>query len=711
VPAAGPLDPELAYLSVYPEGLRKRRRVRDLGRLLGRLVGAGDDEAFVHALAALARWICQPDRRLPLPPGVPIDVGPAQRRMQVVLALLAIPEVTAAVRNRLGSFVASADGLRLFAEVGLPNDRGLVPETADRLLRRLLPTPRDDRDLAAVLPRLIVNKTQLAQFEALGLDAFTRLAELLGAGDPDAKTWNPLMRSLADAIVLLAARVQGLGLAEGMRDRTRPGPISDSPFFQLPRAADRFLSLRDELVARLGAERNFRATIAGCRTELRAVLTRLETAGVSLDVVYSIEVIERALTRLEHLIAVVIAAPGEERARTAFALVIVLARSGISDGSLRALAYSNLNVLARKIVERAGQTGEHYITTTRRAFFSMFARGIGGGFVTNFTAAGKLLVSGVGLAPFVSGIAASTVYAVSFVLIQLFGFSLATKQPSMTAATLAATIGRGGGREFGEVVNQTACIVRSQLAAAIGNVATVSFCAVVTDVAVRANTGHSLLDTFRAEDVFASLHPTRSGTAIYAMLTGVILWAASLAGGWIENFAVYRRLPQAIAEHRVGRFIGRRPLAWAAGYFARNISGIGGSVALGVMLGMTPPIGAFFGLPLDVRHVTLATGQLAFAIAEGGTVNLSRPEVGWAAAGIALTFVLNLGTSFFLALTVALRARQVPQRDRWALVRAIAQHFFRHPRAFFWPPRYDPVPASKATAASAQPASASSPSE
>ncbi|HEY0706363.1 MAG TPA: gliding motility protein, partial [Polyangia bacterium] len=197
---------------------------------------------------------------------------------------------------------------------------------------------------------------------------------------------------------------------------------------------------------------------------------------------------------------------------------------------------------------------------------------------------------------------------------------------------------------------------------------------------------------YKAEDVFASLHPTRSGTVFFAALTGVILWAASLAGGWVENFAVYRRLPQAIAEHRLGRWLGRRPLAWASGFFARNISGLGGSVALGVMLGMTPPVGAFFGLPLDVRHVTLATGQLAFAIAEGGMVNLSRPEVGWAAVGIALTFVFNLGTSFFLALTVALRARQVPRRDRWALVRAIGLHFLRHPRDFFWPPRFDPAP-------------------
>ncbi len=53
--------------------------------------------------------------------------------------------------------------------------------------------------------------------------------------------------------------------------------------------------------------------------------------------------------------------------------------------------------------------------------------------------------------------------------------------------------------------------------------------------------------------MFHSLSPVDSGTVFYAALTGVILYLAALVGGWVDNWAVYHRLPQAIAEHRLGQ--------------------------------------------------------------------------------------------------------------------------------------------------------------
>ncbi|HYH99532.1 hypothetical protein [Hyalangium sp.] len=56
--------------------------------------------------------------------------------------------------------------------------------------------------------------------------------------------------------------------------------------------------------------------------------------------------------------------------------------------------------------------------------------------------------------------------------------------------------------------------------------------------------------------------------------------------------------------------------AWArrlAEAVQRHSAGVGGSVILGVLLAVAPGVGHFFGLPLDVRHVTLAFGSLVFA--------------------------------------------------------------------------------------------------
>jgi site-specific recombinase len=258
----------------------------------------------------------------------------------------------------------------------------------------------------------------------------------------------------------------------------------------------------------------------------------------------------------------------------------------------------------------------------------------------------------------------------------------------MTAATLAGAIPEGAQRrQLDALVTQVARICRSQLAAAIGNVSVVTVTAFAFDLFYRSHTGHSFLKPEKSEAFIKSIHPLSSGTIWYAFLTGIILWASSLAGGWMENFAVYRRVPLAIAEHRLGRVLGEPFMRWVSEFFLRNISGYGGSLALGFMLGMTPVLGSFFGLPLDVRHVTLSTGTLSLAIAQRGSA--TDPPALWAMAGIAVIFALNLATSFLLALTVALRARGIRARERWALLSAIAARFVRKPGEFLLPPGKD----------------------
>ena len=60
--------------------------------------------------------------------------------------------------------------------------------------------------------------------------------------------------------------------------------------------------------------------------------------------------------------------------------------------------------------------------------------------LTVVTAAMKLRIMDAQLPPFVEGFASGTNYAVSFVLLQILGLVLATKQPAATAATFAGII-------------------------------------------------------------------------------------------------------------------------------------------------------------------------------------------------------------------------------------------------------------------------------
>ena len=187
-------------------------------------------------------------------------------------------------------------------------------------------------------------------------------------------------------------------------------------------------------------------------------------------------------------------------------------------------------------------------------------------------------------------------------------------------------------------------------------------------------------------------------TAIDAALTGVLLWLAGLIGGWCENFAVYHRIPASLAQHPLRRTIGADRMQRVANWVDRNIGPWSTSISLGYLLGFTPVIAEFFGLPLDVRHVTLNTGMFAFAAARFGPSAFRQEWLYSAIFGIALMFVLNLGVSFAIASFVALRAYDVGHKERASLLRYVFKQMIASPLQFLFPVRAKqpaPVPPRK----------------
>jgi site-specific recombinase len=181
--------------------------------------------------------------------------------------------------------------------------------------------------------------------------------------------------------------------------------------------------------------------------------------------------------------------------------------------------------------------------------------------------------------------------------------------------------------------------------------------------------GRPFMSESEASDIYTQLSPLSSGTVFYAALTGVILWLASVAGGWFDNFCAYHRLPLAIAEHPAGRYLGRERMARWGEKLAEHASGWSTNVSLGFMLGMTPAIGHFFGLPLDVRHVTLNSGILSLASTSLGYRWFGEGAFLLGVVGVGVMFVLNLSVSFALALASAARAYELPAHDNAELLR------------------------------------------
>src|SRR5439155_4616881 len=105
-----------------------------------------------------------------------------------------------------------------------------------------------------------------------------------------------------------------------------------------------------------------REAISAYRKELVRVIATLDQTGISLTLVYRLDYIRCLLDRLYALMGLFAPNTGRIAEGASRKKVQSLVRGGVRDRSLYELFRANSRLLARRIIERAGHTGEHYIT-------------------------------------------------------------------------------------------------------------------------------------------------------------------------------------------------------------------------------------------------------------------------------------------------------------------------------------------------------------
>lgn len=685
----------------------ERARSRNPGRGLDSILAGADPRApFADQLlwvARLARWVTGAGRS-------PGGEGPkSSTRLRFLLSVLERqPAWKDRVARTLRSLVRAVDVLDVYAESALPRKPGLWGEILELGLRRVVPDNPFAAELGHVLAAAFPGAEDAAFVELLDDEALAAIAGLLGYGEqPEEAGWDRLHEGAIDALLWLVGDVRTVGLSLSVRKRlgARAMDFRGLAFFRIAGAADAFAEGLREPDADLPASRAaFEACLADCDAAVAEVRRHLDEFGVSLEIVYRLDRIEAAVTRLRALLDLI--AGDSPLARRHAVFFARLVRDAAARRSVRALLRANLRLHAKRLVDRTAETGEHYIARDRRAYFAMLRGAAGGGAVTALTTIAKLLIYRLPVAPGVAGFLASLNYSTSFVAIQLAHFTLATKQPASTAPALAARLhGVRGTRGVEAIADEIVRLIRSQAAGIFGNVACVVPGVLLIVLPYAALAGRPFLSADKAHHTLESFS-VLGGSPVFAAITGVLLWASSLFAGGADNWFALRGLRDAIGSNpRLAFLVGRRRAERVATFLDENVAGLAGNVSLGVLLGMTPAVFAFLGLPLDVRHVTLASGQLAAAVAGLGLPAMATADFWLAVAGIATIGALNLGVSFSLALLVAIRARDIEAPSRRALRRALWRRLWRHPASFLFP---GPDP-SAAREKDEQPAEAATP--
>ena len=647
---------------------------------LPRLIQALDPHADLAQrhlwLIHLVEWIRAPKPSLEL----------AVDRMEQVVAAF---EADADARQRLGlwwqKLLETVDITALLADFGFAPRTAMASEVAERLRYKLLPSTPETVDASELFMLVFPDRFDARWLHALDSTLMARISALV-APPPDegASFWE---RNLLDAITYCAGQILSTGFAPELRLRMSEQAREEKPFHALIHDVE---NLRVEVMLPLrttdrrdAAAAQLRERLEACRSAVSSVYSYVEAEGISVGLIFRLRQVRARILRIRRLLDCLLST---DRAYETSELLSNLVAVGLERRSVRALLSTNTSLLAAKVAERSAETGEHYITRDKGEYRNMMAKAAGGGFVMAFTTLAKFALYALGLSVFWSGLAAGMNYALSFVLIQMLHFTVATKQPAMTAPAMAAKLKDiQSDDSIQEFVDEVAHLVRSQVAAILGNVLIVFPAAMALTMGYAELVKHPALSPSHATQVLESLS-LLGPSVLFAAFTGVLLFASSLIAGGAENWFVLRNVDSVIRYNpRITRVLGTtRADRWAR-FLRKNISGLASNISLGFMLGLVPAFAAFFGLGLEVRHVTLSTGQIGVAIPSLGWEVLHSNLLWWAVAMLPFNAALNVGVSFYLAFRLALRAHNVSGVDRSRIYKAIRQRFWRRPLSFFWP--------------------------
>ncbi|AOI98905.1 site-specific recombinase [Burkholderia sp. LA-2-3-30-S1-D2] len=685
--------------------IKKWRASRNAGHQLDALLAHADADASYAErsewLIELAHWLrrngaMQVAHDTPAERDADARAYPAHARLRYLFHVLdRNPAWKSHAARILRGILRECDGISLLCDAGMPVHSGFFGALFERIDASLIPPAPNRRELTALFTLMFPAPGDAQWIDALPDDLLARLAELFSFDVTDEERHEPgsFSRDLLAALHNLTCQISSTGLSQTVRSRLSDDdarkPLETQPFYRLTRA---MLAVETAHAAvedggdpsKLLHEVNYlRVLLDECRIAVDDVFAHLYRNGVSVDIVFQVERMRMRILRAEMLLNAWMA---RDDLRGMARLTAELVDANQNSQSVSHLMRSNFSLFARKLVETNADTGEHYISRGRAEYLKMLRMAAGGGLVTVVTVCVKFAITGAHLQSMLEGLLAGVNYAASFMLMHFLHFTLATKQPAMTAPTLARELDDTGHEEGVKAfVASVIALIRTQAAAISGNVLVVLPVCLLVQLFAGNLLHANLISPGKAH---ATLHSFSllGPTPFYAALTGVLLWASSLLAGWADNWFVLHRVGDALTYNRRLRLtLGASGAAKLAHFCRSNVAGVVANVGLGLMLGLIPAIVTVFLFPFEVRHVTLSAGSIGIALGVLGKGALGTPELWWACAGVLSMAILNVLVSFALAFTMAVRSRSLRRTKVRALVGAIVRTVLSKPSALFWP--------------------------
>ncbi|HSH97509.1 MAG TPA: site-specific recombinase [Methyloradius sp.] len=616
-------------------------------------------------------------------------------------ALLLQPEKARLLREAILTLLSEHKPISLFLVARHSVFTGFFTEMHRRLVHKILPEAIDPNYLIDLFALFFTKTSDEKWVLAVPDEVWKTLIDAIAFEHAPLELVEPCLQNLLEAVQVLSYRISALGL--------EPELLRNHP--ELEQHTSPFITQNEELT-RFLANPNFNhgfdnenadadikhilVMLDQCQTVVDKIRRNSAQTGTSIRLTNLIQRVSQQIERLETLLRILTrnsdAANSDTSSEAKLEIVRLfkeLVYSECHKNDISEHWQENMEVMALRVTENASRTGEHYITENRSEYFALMRSAMGAGVIIGFMAMLKIIIANMHLAALTEAILFSLNYGLGFVLIHILHFTVATKQPAMTAAAIAASIDAADSKskEMDNLIAIIANTTRSQLVAIFGNVVIVIPVAMLIGFGLYVFTGEHFVSAEKAESLLTSIDPLRSGMLFYAAIAGVCLFLSGLIAGYHDNIAIYNKIPQRLrALTWLQKLLGPSRLERVANYVENNLGALAGNFYFGCLLGGMSGIGVLLGLPIDIRHITFSSAFVGFS-AVGLDFFLDWRTVLYIAFGLALIGFINLTVSFGLALFVAMKSRKARFKQWRVFIRNLATRLNEHPSEFIMPPK------------------------
>ena len=442
---------------------------------------------------------------------------------------------------------------KALTDANILSENAFFPELKKRISYKFLPPVEDENTVSYIISKVLFNpksdSNYIKNINPEDGSEFFKLMEI-----EKISSLPKVKKELLISANILALRSVGNALEAGIAKMVPEYKNFDNPFVALQ-------SELDSLIGRFKEDENLQINskdidykqikiyLQQCLDFVDKAFKNASKFGISSKINQSLLKIRQQLRRIQDIIPILVVDNEEDVLINSKNLVSNTLKYNSHRNNVRELIDDSTRLISHLIPSHTADTGTHYIATSSKEYLKMFWKASGGGIIVGFLCIFKMMMSYSHGSEFSHAVLYSLNYAFGFIIIYLLGFTLATKQPAMTAATMAKVLSdeSSSDKNYKEFANLVAKLSRTQFIAFVGNVLW-SFPVALTIIYGMDWFRDENFAVAKADKLLKDLNPIESKAILHACIAGFFLFISGIISGNISNSSIFNQVPERISQ-------------------------------------------------------------------------------------------------------------------------------------------------------------------